>query len=325
MVTRRDLLKAGAAAGAVASGLTWAFAAPMPSTAVDFDVPSGSCDCHVHVFPDPAQFPFSPSRGYTPPTASPKELLALQEFLRLDRVVIVTPSVYGTDNSATLAGMRELSPQRARGIAVIDDKTSNEALDAMQKAGVRGVRVNLEQAGEFDPAASAKKLQAAIDRVKDRGWHVQAYTRLAVIGALADQLPSQPVPLVFDHFGGARAQPGIDQPGFSTLIALVKSGKAYVKISGSYRTSDQAPDYADVAPLAKALIAANGERIVWGTDWPHPDAARVPGRKPEDIAPALPIDDGRVMNLLPTWTADADTRRKILVENPARLYGFAPA
>ncbi len=325
MVTRRDLLKAGAAAGAVASGLTRAFAAaPMPSTAVDFDVPRGACDCHVHVFPDPAQFPFTPNRVYTPPPASAKELLGLQEFLHLDRVVIVTPSVYGTDNSATLAGMRELGPERARGIAVIDDKTSAAALDDMQKAGIRGVRVNLETAGEFDPAASAKKLLAAVDRVKDRGWHVQVYTRLSIIAALSDQLGAQPVPLVFDHFGGARAELGPEQPGFSALIALVKSDKAYVKISGSYRASDKAPDYPDVAPLAKALIAANAERIVWGTDWPHPDAARVPGRKPEDIAPALPIDDGRVMNLLPTWTADADTRRKILVENPARLYGFAP-
>lgn len=327
MVTRRDLLKAGAAAGAVASGLTRAFAAmPMPTTAVDFDVPRGACDCHVHVFPDPTEFPFSPSRGYTPPTATPKELLGLQEFLHLDRVVIVTPSVYATDNRATLAGMRELGPQRARGIAVIDDKTPAEALDAMQKAGVRGVRINLEQAGVFDPAAAAKQLQAAVSRVKDLGWHVQMYTRLAVLGALADQLANQPVPLVFDHFGGARAELGPQQPGFDTLLALVRSGKAYVKISGSYRASDKAPDYPDVAPLAKALIAANAERIVWGSDWPHPDAARVPGRNPiTDIAPPLPIDDGRVLNLLPTWTADAATRHKILVENPARLYGFAPA
>lgn len=327
MVTRRDLLKAGAAAGAVAAGVTRAFAAmPKPSTAVDFDVPRGACDCHVHVFPDPAEFPFSPARGYTPPTATPKELLGLQEFLHLDRVVIVTPSVYATDNRATLAGMRELGPQRARGIAVIDDRTTTEALDEMQKAGIRGVRINLEQAGVFDPAAAGKRLQETVSRVKDRGWHVQMYTRLAVLGALADQLAAQPVPLVFDHFGGARAELGPQQPGFDTLLGLVRSGKAYVKISGSYRASDKAPDYPDVAPLAKALIAANPERIVWGSDWPHPDAARVPGRDPiKDIAPALPIDDGRVLNLLPTWTADAATRRQILVENPARLYGFAPA
>ena len=111
----------------------------------------------------------------------------------------------------------------------------------------------------------------------------------------------------------------------SALVALVQSGKAYVKISGAYRASTKAPDYADVAPLAKALIAANPERIVWGSDWPHPDSSKVPGRTPQDIAPPMPVDDGRVMNLLPIWTADAGARRKILVENPARLYGFAPA
>ena len=327
MVTRRDLLIAGAAAGVIASRAGRAVAdMPAPTTAVDFDVPPGGCDCHVHVFPDAAEFPFSPARGYTPPTASPKELLRLQEWLHLDRVVIVTPSVYATDNRATLAGMRELGPQRARGIAVIDDKTSTEALDEMQKAGVRGVRINLEQAGVFDPAAASKKLEDTVARVKDRGWHVQMYTRLPVLSALAEQLANQPVPLVFDHFGGARAELGPQQPGFDTLVSLVRSGKAYVKISGSYRASNKAPDYPDVAPLAKALIAANAERIVWGSDWPHPDAAKVAGRDPiKDIAPPLPIDDGRVLNLLPTWTADAATRHQILVENPARLYGFASA
>ena len=326
MVSRRDLLKAGAAAGAMASGLARAFAAaPMPATQVDFDVPRGACDSHVHVFPDPGQFPFSASRVYTPPVASAKELLGLQEFLHLDRVVIVTPSVYGTDNRATLAGMRELGPQRARGVAVIDDKTPTETLNDMQKAGIRGVRVNLETTGEFDPAASAKKLLMAVERVNALGWHVQVYTRLSVIAALSDQLASQPVPIVFDHFGGAHAELGTEQPGFSALVALVQSGKAYVKISGAYRASTKAPDYADVAPLAKALIAANPERIVWGSDWPHPDSSKVPGRTPQDIAPPMPVDDGRVMNLLQSWTADAGTRRKILVENPARLYGFAPA
>src|SRR5260221_12013998 len=121
--------------------------------------------------------------------------------------------------------MRELGPERARGIAVIDDKTSAAALDDMQKAGIRGVRVNLETAGEFDPAASAKKLLAAVDRVKDRGWHVQVYTRLSIIAALSDQLRAQPVPLRFDHFRRPRPELGPQQPGFKALIALVKSPK----------------------------------------------------------------------------------------------------
>jgi predicted TIM-barrel fold metal-dependent hydrolase len=125
---------------------------------------------------------------------------------------------------------------------------------------------------------------------------------------------------VFDHFAGAKAALGAEQPGFSAVLDLVRAGKAYVKISGAYRASSQAPDYADTAPLARALIAANADRIIWGTDWPHPDTAS--GRKATDISPALPIDDGRLLNLLPEWAPDPATRRKILVDNPSRLYGF---
>jgi predicted TIM-barrel fold metal-dependent hydrolase len=127
---------------------------------------------------------------------------------------------------------------------------------------------------------------------------------------------------VFDHFGGARAALGTAQPGFEALLALVRSGKAYVKISGAYRSSTARPDYADVTPLAKALIAANLQRILWGSDWPHPDSSTVAGRKKTDIAPLLPIDDGRVLNQLAVWAPDTAQRKTILVDNPARLYGY---
>jgi predicted TIM-barrel fold metal-dependent hydrolase len=148
------------------------------------------------------------------------------------------------------------------------------------------------------------------------------YTGMAVIDAIRDEVAASPVPIVFDHFGGAQAALGTTQPGFDALMALVKSGKAYVKISGAYRSSDARPDYADVAPLAKALIAANAERVLWGSDWPHPDSAIVAGRKATGIAPLLSIDDGRLLNQLPVWAADAAQRKTILVDNPARLYGF---
>jgi len=131
-----------------------------------------------------------------------------------------------------------------------------------------------------------------------------------------------PVPVVFDHFGGAEAALGTGQPGFDDLLALVKSGKAYVKISGAYRASKLAPDYADAAPLAQALIAANAERIVWGTDWPHPDSVTPQGKKVTDVTPLYQIDDGRLLNQLPVWAPDAAVRKAILVDNPARLYGF---
>ncbi|GAC1338080.1 MAG: amidohydrolase family protein [Beijerinckiaceae bacterium] len=329
MLSRRDGLKFLGALGSVGLGGAAAFAqaptpaaAPTVKTPVNFDVPPGAADCHVHVFPDPQKFPFWSGRTYTPPVSTADELLALQKALHMDRVVIVTPSVYGTDNSATLDGMRQLGPQRARGIAVIDEKTSAADLDAMQKAGVRGIRINLEQAGVFDPAVASKKLEAAAGQIRGRPWHLQMYARLAVIAALKDQLGALSVPVVFDHFAGAQASLGPQQPGFDDVLGLVKSGKAYVKISGAYRASDKAPDYPEVAALARALVAANTDRLVWGSDWPHPDAAKVEGRKATDLAPAMQIDDGRVLNLIAEWVPNAATRKKILVDNPQRLYGF---
>jgi predicted TIM-barrel fold metal-dependent hydrolase len=233
--------------------------------------------------------------------------------------VIVTPSVYGTDNSATLFGMKARGAD-ARGVAVIDDKVPESELDAMGRVGVRGIRLNLATGGSADPAVGRRRFQAAVERVKGRRWHVQMYTNLAMISAIKDLIAVSPVPVVFDHFGGAQAALGPQQPGFAELLELVRSGKAWVKISGAYRVSKLAPDYADAAPLARALIGANAERIVWGTDWPHPNSAS--GRPVSELAPFFEIDDARLLNQLPVWAPDPATRKKILVDNPARLYGF---
>ena len=235
--------------------------------------------------------------------------------------MIVTPSVYGTDNSATLFGMKARGAD-ARGVAVIGEKTTDGDLDALQKAGVRGIRVNLATGGTNDPTIGRQRFLTAVDRMKSRGMHVQVYTLLPMVAAIKADLAASPVPVVFDHFGGAEARLGTGQPGFADLVELVRSGKVYVKISGAYRASTQGPDYADVIPFAKALIAANPERIVWGTDWPHPDSVTPPGKKPTDVTPLLQIDDGRLLNQLPVWAPDAAVRKKILVDNPARLYGF---
>ncbi len=294
--------------------------ASQPNTAPAFALPADACDCHVHVFGSAAEFAFAARRGYTPPPASAAELLALQQALHLSRVVIVQPSVYGSDNSCTLDGMRRLGP-RARGVAVIDAATTPAALDDMHRAGIRGVRVNLATAGQSDPSQARRDLAAVVARVAPRGWHVQVYTELSVIAALRDEVPRLGVPIVFDHFGGAPAAGGVDQPGFAALLALVAAGHAYVKVSAAYRSSDKAPAYDDVAPLARALIAANPDRIVWGTDWPHPHAAPS-GATLDEIAPFYDIDDGLALNQLPLWAPNAAIRRKILTENPARLYDF---
>jgi predicted TIM-barrel fold metal-dependent hydrolase len=319
MPTRREILIGALAAGATMH-LPKAYArAAQPETPVSFQIPPGACDCHTHIHGDPARFPFFPGRVYTPEMALPEEMSALHKALHMQRVVIVTPSVYGTDNAATLYGMKARGPN-ARGVAVIDENTPESELDAMGKAGVRGIRLNLATGGQNDPSLGRKRVQAAIDRVRDRKWHVQMYTNLAVISSIKDLVLASPVPVVFDHFGGAQAHLGPMQPGFDDLLALVRSGHAYVKISGAYRASKQAPDYPDAGPLAQLLIAANPERIVWGTDWPHPNSAS--GRPANEVTPLFQIDDGRLLNQLPVWAPDAATRRKILVENPARLYGF---
>ena len=316
MLTRREIL-AGAVAGVALTRLPAAFAkASQPATPVNFEVPPGACDCHTHIHAP--QFPFFSGRVYTPEMAMPDEMAALHKALRIQRVVIVQPSVYGTDNSPTLFGIKARGAD-ARGVAVIDDKTPESELDAMGRIGVRGIRLNLATTGVNDPSVGRQRLQSAVDRMKSRDWHVQLNTNLAMIAATKDLVASAPVPIVFDHFGGAVPERDTAQPGFADLVELVRSGKAYVKISVS---AGPRSDYSGFVPLAKALIAANPERIVWGTNWPHPNSATPAGRKPTELTPLHQVDDGLVLNLLPVWAPDASVRRKILVENPARLYGF---
>ncbi len=321
MLTRRTMLLASIAAGALMQNRDVLAKAAQPATPVNFDIPAGACDCHTHIHGDVEKFPFFAGRVYTPEPASPEEMSALHKALHIERVVVVTPSVYGTDNSSSQYGMMARGAS-ARGVAVIDDKTPETALDNMHKAGFRGVRLNLATGGVNDPNVGRTRFTAAVDRMRERGWHIQLYTNLAMITAIKDLVLSAPVPIVFDHFGGAQAALGVEQPGFSDLVELVKSGKAYVKISGAYRSSKLGPDYQDCVPLAKALIEANADRIVWGTDWPHPDSVTPAGKQVTDVTPLFQIDDGRLLNQLPVWAPDAAVRKKILVDNPAKLYGF---
>jgi predicted TIM-barrel fold metal-dependent hydrolase len=320
-MTRREVLMRALAAGGLAGARASFAKASQPATPVNFEVPADACDCHTHVFPAPDKFPMWSGRTYTPELATPEEMAALHRALHIRRVVIVTPSVYGTGNAATLYAMKARGGG-ARGIAVIDRNTPEDGLDAMGKAGIRGIRLNLATAGQAGPDAARQRFQEAAARMASRGWHIQIYAAPAAVAALKDLVLAAPVPVVFDHFGGLQARLGLEQPSFAELVRMLDSGKAYVKLSGAYRASTQAPDYADAAPLARAFLAANPDRVIWGTDWPHPDTAAHPGRAAAEVTPLLPIDDGRLMNQLAVWAPDAGVRRKILVENPARLYGF---
>jgi predicted TIM-barrel fold metal-dependent hydrolase len=288
-------------------------------TPVDFLVPGGACDTHIHVVGDPQQFPQWSGRAFTLGVASVEETREVHRQLHIDRIVIVTSGVYGTDNTCTLDALRRLG-ERSRGVVLIDDKTFGKPLDDMHRLGVRGIRLGFGAFKQAELGSVRQRFQRAVQQVAPRKWHIQIIAGLDVIEALQDEVMAAPVPIVFDHFGLAKASLGIDQPGFGTLLKLIRAGKAYVKISAPYRISNR-PDYSDVAPLAKALIAANPQRILWGSDWPHPTGGR-PGHAALEIDPRQQIDDGLVLNLLPVWAPDPALRTTILVENPARLYGF---
>ncbi len=316
MTTRREFTLGATAAGALMHSPFGFAKASQPSTPVKFEMPAGACDCHTHIHGDPAKYPWFAGRTYTPELALPEEMSALHKALKIQRVVIVTPSVYGTDNSSNTYGMQARGKD-ARGVAVIDDKTTDGELATLAGLGYKGIRLNLATSGISDPAVARKRFLAAADRVKNLGWHVQINTSLAVISAMKDALAASPVPIVFDHYGGAKEELGVQQPGFSDLVDLVKSGKAFVKISV---TAGPRENYGHFTPLAQMLIAANVDRILWGTNWPHPNSGS--GNKPTEVTPLWPVDDGLVLNWLPTWAPDAAVRRKILVDNPAKLYGF---
>jgi predicted TIM-barrel fold metal-dependent hydrolase len=269
-------------------------------------IPPGACDCHVHVFGPAARYPFAASRTYTPPDASIEELLRLQKRLGFERVVIVHPSPYGTDNSCTLDALKNLR-ERARAIAVIGKEISKKELLEMQKLGVRGVRLNLQTEGVNDASSARSRLQEAAARVAPLGWHVQTFTNLALLRKV--QIENLPVPLVIDHFGLPR-----DRHDCEYLIDLLETENVYVKLSAPHRIA------IDPGPLARALIAANPERCLWGTDWPHPFTRGT--RKPAEVQPFDPIDDVAALERFHGWVGDAALFRKILVDNPARLYDF---
>ena len=267
MLTRREALIGAAAIGAAAlvRGVTGAVAAPsQPMTPIKFKVPRGATDTHTHII-DPQRFPFAATRGYTPEPASIEQHRALHRALGTDRVMIVQPSFYGTDNRCTLDAVSKLGSS-ARCLVVVEDNASEAALDEMDRAGARGIRIFLGQ----NAADARKRIQIAARQVGHRKWwHINTATQPSQLAGIQEEIVATPVPIVFDHFAGAQASLGTQQPGFDILLSLLRTGKIYVKLSRIHNVSTQAPDYPDVAPIAKALIAANPQRILWGTDWPH--------------------------------------------------------
>ncbi|HEX5281247.1 MAG TPA: amidohydrolase family protein [Micropepsaceae bacterium] len=307
-ITRREF-------GAIAFGA--AVSSMSESHAAEKNFP-GATDCHVHVIGPQAKYPMAANRPYTPPEATVAQLKAMHARLGITRTVLVQPSFYGTDNSCMLDALAELG-DAARGIAVIDLKTPDAALRDMDKKGVRGVRVNLESAGNRDPKAAAQMLMAFGKKVAPLNWHVQIFTVAPVIDRLVDTIVAMPVPVVIDHFGMPGGPNGIDFRGAQAVVDLVHARKAWVKLSAAYRFSKD-PLSDQVKQLAQTLIYAGRDHMLWATDWPHTQT--IPGHPKDEVTPFSKIDDAAWLKALTTWYPDETTRRMILVDNPAKLYRF---
>ena len=273
--------------------------------------PSGGVDCHMHIFGPYDRYPLSPGRSYTPPEASIAMYEAMRRTIGLSRTVVVQPSIYGTENAVTLDAVAALGADRARAVVVVDDNIDATALRAMHERGARGVRFNAVS-GNGTPL---DQLEALVAKIAPLGWHLQLYAHAAELLALEAVLARLAVPVVIDHMGGIQAsEGGAGSPAFAALLRLLEGGggktPVWAKLCG-YRSSAGHP-YADVAPMARAMIAAAPERCVWGTDWPHPSM-----HGPEQVP-----DDGHLVDLLAQWAPEPAQRQAILVDNPARLYGF---
>ncbi len=269
--------------------------------------PPNACDCHAHVFGDADRYPFSAARGYTPPPATLAQYRAMLDVLGIERAVIVQPSVYGTDNACTREAVEELGP-KGRGVAVIDEQTSDAEIAKLHDAGFRGIRFNIVSKGGV-PLAS---LETLATRIADLGWHIQVFAQGAALAEAADRLRRLPVDIVLDHLGNGDPALGPEQPGFRAILDLIAGGRCWVKLSGAYRVDRTGPPWAGATPFARTLIEAAPDRLVWGSDWPHPD---VNGPMP---------NDGALFDVLLDWVSDRQVLQGVLVDNPSRLYDFRP-
>jgi predicted TIM-barrel fold metal-dependent hydrolase len=271
--------------------------------------PAHACDCHMHIY-DAERFPPSRPGSRLQTGAAVPEYRLHQQRIGTTRTVVVTPAVYVTDNRVTLDAISQLG-DNARGVAVVHPTVTDAELKALAAGGIRGIRFT-----QFDPATAVTTLDMIAPlskRVNDLGWHVQIHMRADQIVAAADLWPRLPSGIVFDHLGRLPHPAGIDHPAFAIIRGLVDKGRTWVKLSGAYLdTKVGAPSYADATKVAQAFVNAAPERLVWGSDWPHPTEASA--HKPNDAV---------LFDLLAEWVPDEQTRHRILVENPAALYGFA--
>lgn len=278
---------------------------PDPHPPRTFVPPPGACDAHCHVFGPAARFPFSAARTYTPPDAGLELFAELQARLGLTRAVFVQASCHGTDNSAMLDAL-ERGAGRYAGVAMIDGSTTDGQLRRMHELGVRGARFNFVR--HLGGAPDPDTFRRLVDRIAPLGWHTVLHFDAQDLPAHGELLDRIPTPYVIDHMARVDASLGTGQAPFQHLLARLDDERCWVKVSGAERlTRHGPPPYDDVVPFARALIAAAPGRILWGTDWPHPNVRHMP-------------DEGDLLDLLADFAPDAATRNRILVDNPRRLY-----
>jgi predicted TIM-barrel fold metal-dependent hydrolase len=275
-----------------------------------FTLPPGACDAHCHVFGPATIFPYAEDSTYIPPDAPKQALAQLHKTLGIARAVIVQASCHGTDNRATLDAI-STSNGTYRGVAIVDDSFDDAQAQRLHDGGIRGVRFNFVRhlGGVPDMAVFHRTLE----RIASLGWHVVLHLDAGDLIEHREMLHGLRVPFVIDHMGRVKAGAGLDQPPFQALLELMRHENAWVKVCGSERVSTAGPPFVDAAPFAAALVEAAPERVLWGTDWPHPNIAR-----------DMPNDAGLV-ELIPLLAPEPKQQRLLLVDNPARLYGFETA
>ena len=272
-----------------------------------FTAPPRTCDAHCHIFGPVDRYPYAKSRQYTPPEAPLAAFRTLHAHIGVERAVIVNATPYGLDNTVVLDAIAQ-SDGRYRGIGNVDDRMSDETLEALAAGGLDGCRFTvLTRLGVRPDMAAFDRIVA---RVAPLGWHVDLYLEASNLDELAPRLARMPVPYVIDHMGVVDASKGLEQPAFQRLLTLLKRDEnCWVKITGPERISRTGPPFHDAVPFAQALIQTAPHRVLWGTDWPHPNV------------PVMP-NDGDLMDLVPLYAPDPDVRHRLLVENPARLFRF---
>lgn len=269
-----------------------------------FAVPADACDCHAHIFGDPKRFPFIEERSYTPPQGAEDEYLRMLAQLGVQRMVIVQPSVYGFDNSCTLAAVKAFGLHRARAVAMFDARATDAELRALHEAGVRGVRfITLAKGG-----APLGQLRSVASRIADFGWHIQMYLTPEQWRDLSTTILDLPVPVVMDHMAQLSPDRTAGDPAHDAVLRLLDSGRAWIKLI-AYRVSRAGPPYHDVQPLAQRFLRHAPERCLWGSDWPHPNHTHVP-------------EDAALVEALERIAPTESLRRQLLVTNPADFYRF---